>query len=236
MPENLKFRRRLLISASAILLILHILYIPLMLLYSHNAGDFTKEALCNVLKITLWLISILHKSILYGVLITVFDNYSLKMSLPFTAAGIISLIISRFGELLNYTVTNANFSNRELREYIYSLIVSLCLDITVILLLFVISRFPGPKRISRVFWLALIVCALPMLVSLVQEAIFCKITVSGIMEQADYGAVALTFKEIMSIIGGFSKHIITAAFTLILMLCVNRLITTDKRRKKHENS
>lgn len=237
LPENQRFRRKLLISMSAVLIILHALYIPLMLLYSHTAGDFKMEALSTLLKILLPVISILHKGALYGILLTIFDNYDLKMLLPFSAAAAISLIITRAGELLVYAYTNVNLRYEEVKAYIWALIVSFAADIAIILILFVLSRMSKPKKISRFFLLALTVCAIPMAVALVQEGFLCKMAVESIMAETDYGAAPFSAKEIFSLIWGFLKHIVTALSTLILIMMVNRLILRrTKRRPKNEKN
>lgn len=235
LPENLKYRKKLLYIMSAVLLILHALYIPLMLLYNHTAGDFTLSALSAVLKIILPIISILLKSSLYGILLTVYDNYQFNMSLPYSIVAVISLLITRTGELITFATTNKNLHYDDVKAYVYSLLTSFAIDIAVVLILFIISRMSKPKKISRVFLLALIVCSIPMVVSLIQEIYFCKLTVSSIMAEADYGATPFTIKEILSLIWGFVKHILTALATFTVIMFINRLmIKKVKRRPDNE--
>ena len=231
LPENLKFRCRLLIWMAALLLILHAIYIPFMLLYSHTAGDFRAQALSVVLKILLPILSILSKSVLYGILLTVYDNYESPMTLPYTAAGIISLLITRIGELINYAYTNVNLRFDDVKAFVYSLITNFAIDTAIILILFIISRMSKPKKISRVFLLALVLCSIPMLIALVQEAFFCKLSVEAIIAEADYGEAAFTAKEIFTLIWGFAKHILTALATFILIMFINQLILKKTKRR-----
>lgn len=232
LPETLHFRRRMLIRMALVLAIMHIVYISSMLLYLGAAKDAASGAwyiTTAELFLTIW--ALLLKYFLFGSVVTVFDSYQTSQSMPFTGVAVVSLVISRVGEILMYPLSGTKMMLEESRQLVYSVGTELIVDMAVLFVIFFISRSCSPKKLRRFTFMSIIICTVPTLYTIAERIFLWVIpAISEIAESAN----AITAIEIISMVSDALVFPIITGFAGLLIM----LVTNDKYHilaQKHQD-
>ncbi|MBE6573033.1 MAG: hypothetical protein E7652_01415 [Ruminococcaceae bacterium] len=232
LPENFKYRRKAVILMAAILFVLHLMYIPFMLIYGYIEGDIAYSGIIGFLGVTLTVISVLTKYFLYGVLLTVYEHYSSRQSMPFTVVASASLLITRIAEIISYSVTNAPVSQDEAKSFIYTTLISFAIDVAVLLILFFAAKSLTPRKLSVFTVLALIVCAVPLITDLLNEFLTFRV----IMNDYSYSNTTMTGAEVLAAVWGFAQHFVKAFAGFFILFFVNSAMTRSQKTKTKKDN
>lgn len=220
MPSVAEYRKKILIVMAAVLFLLHAMYIPFNLIYNYNLNDIAYETILNVLYPVLLIISLLLKYFLYGTLLTVYDNYTLRQSVPFTVTAILSLLLSRIGEIITFAYTAEALQEGEAQSVIYSILLSFVIDVAVVIILLIATKSAQPKRIPRFTLLSVLICFI----------VLCS-EYYNIVVYLDAGL--LIFEDTLSEIWCYTSPLVKAAGGFLILTFVNIALTKPANSKKN---
>ncbi len=223
--NNPKFKKKILLYWSTALLLLHVIFTMLSMYDAYISADIMKKGMDTALSWIIPIVALLLVYLRYGVLVSVYHSYE-EGTLPFTAIGIISLVITRACELIIYRFTYSDMSDN-IGYYLSSVGTSFMIDLAIVLLLLLFSR-NKKERDRKATRLILIACLFPLVISLTEEIWF---TTALLIEiKAEYGSVALNSSEITSIILGFVRPVINAVTGFVIMLFTHKTLKKDAPR------